>query len=60
VTEKIVILHPYDAGTDSGVTFSSVDVKTLPPQPIHRITTGPFVVGTSVPPVGTFTFRRLS
>ena len=42
------------------MTFSSADVKTLPPQPIHRITTGPFVVGTSVPPVGTFTFRRLS
>jgi hypothetical protein len=60
VTEKIVTLHPYDAGTDSGVTFSSADVKTLPPQPIHRITTGPFVVGASVPPVGTFTFRRIS
>lgn len=60
VAEKVVILHPYDAGTDSGVTFSSPDVKTVPPEPILRITTGPFLVGSSVPPVGTFTFRRIS
>ena len=32
----------------------------MPPEPIHRITTGPFLVGSSVPPVGTFTFRRIS
>jgi Spondin_N len=60
VAEKVVSLHAYDAGTDSGVTFSSADMKTSPPQPIHRITTGPLVVGGSVPPLGTFTFRRIS
>lgn len=60
VTEKVVTLHAYDAGTDSGVTFSSADAQTSPPQPIHRITTGPLVVGGSVPPLGTFTFRRIS
>ena len=60
VAEKVVSLHAYDAGTDSGVSFSSADVKTSPPQPIHRITTGPLVVGGSVPPLGTFTFRRIS
>jgi spondin N len=60
VAEKVVTLHAYDAGTDSGVTFSSADVQTRPPQPIHRITTGPLVVGGSVPPLGTFTFRRIS
>jgi hypothetical protein len=59
VGEKVVSLHAYDAGTDSGVTFSSADVKTSPPQPIHWITAGPLVVGGSVPPLGTFTFRRL-
>jgi hypothetical protein len=58
--EKAIILLPYDAGTDGGVTFSSADVKTLPPQPIRRITTGPLVVGASVPHLGTFTFRRIS
>ena len=60
VGEKVVSLHAFDAGTDSGATFSSADVKTSPPQPIHRITTGPLVVGGSVPPLGMFTFRRIS
>ena len=59
VGEKVVTLHAYDAGTDSGVTFSSADIKTSPPQPIHGITTGPLVVGGSVPPLGMFTFRRI-
>jgi hypothetical protein len=59
VGEKVVSLHAYDAGTDSGVTFSSADVKTSPPQPIHGITTGPLVARGSVP-LGTFTFRRIS
>jgi spondin N len=58
--EKVVVLQPWDAGTDSGVTFSSADVRTSPPEPVHLIGTGPLLVGTSVPPVGTFTFRRLS
>jgi Spondin_N len=57
--EKVIVLQPWDAGTDSGETFSSADVKTVPPEPIHLIGTGPLVVGASVPPVGTFTFRRV-
>lgn len=60
VREKVVVLQPYDAGTDSGETFSSADLRTVPPEPIHPISTGPLVVGASVPPVGTFTFRRIS
>ena len=58
--EKVVVLQPWDAGTDSGLTFSSADVRTSPPEPIHLIGTGPLLVGASVPPVGTFTFRRLN
>jgi hypothetical protein len=59
VSEKVVVLQPWDAGTDSGVTFSSADAVTRPPQGIHLIDMGPLLVGASVPPVGTFTFRRL-
>lgn len=60
VTEKVVVLQPWDAGTDSGHTFSAADVRTSPFEPVHLISSGPLVVGASVPPVGTFTFRRLS
>jgi hypothetical protein len=60
VAEKVVQLHPYDAGTDSGVTFGSADVVTQPQEPIHRITTGPLAEAATVPHLGTFTFRRLS
>ena len=60
VAEKTVVLQPWDAGTDSGQTFSSADMRTSPFQPIQLIRSGPLVVGASVPPVGTFTFRRLS
>src|SRR5262245_11546167 len=60
VAEKVIVLQPWDAGTDSGHTFSAADLKTAPPEPIHLIGTGPLLVGASVPPVGTFTFRRLN
>jgi hypothetical protein len=60
VPEKVVVLQPWDAGTDSGATFSSADLRTSPAEPIHLIGTGPLLVGASVPPVGTFTFRRLN
>lgn len=60
VAEKVIVLQPWDAGTDSGHTFSAADLQTVPAEPIHLINTGPLVVGASVPPVGTFTFRRLS
>jgi hypothetical protein len=60
VSEKVVVLQPWDAGTDSGATFSSADLRTAPAEPIHLIGTGPLLVGASVPPVGTFTFRRLN
>jgi hypothetical protein len=59
VEEKVVFLHPYDAGTDSGATFSSVDLVTQPREPIHRIDMGPLVEAAAVPHLGTFTFRRI-
>jgi hypothetical protein len=60
VAQKVVSLQPWDAGTDSGVTFTSADVRTTPQERIHVVDRWPFVVGTSVPPLGTFTFRRLN
>jgi spondin N len=59
VEEKRVLLHPYDAGTDSGVTFTSADVATQPRDAIRRIDMGPLVEAAAVPHLGTFTFRRI-
>jgi hypothetical protein len=59
IEELVVELHPYDAGTDSGDTYEARDRDTAPPAPISRIEEPPLQVGGSVPPVGTFTFRRL-
>jgi hypothetical protein len=58
--EMVIVLAAWDAGTDSGVSYGSRDVVTRPPAPIQEIATGPLVVGASVPPVGTFRFRRIS
>jgi hypothetical protein len=59
VPERVVPLRPWDAGTDSGVTFESRDRPSVPREPITPITEGPLLVGSEVPPLGTFTFRRL-
>ena len=56
--ENVTIeLFPYDAGTDSGVTYESTDVDTQPREPIQRITSNPFPNGV---PLGQFRFERLS
>lgn len=49
----LVDLWPYDAGTDSGVTFDSANADTNPQDPIAQITGYPF---TGTPRIGTFTF----
>lgn len=59
VPERAVELFPYDAGTDSGRTYRSADVVTSPVEPIQRLTGAPVVVGTAVPAMGRFVFRRL-
>lgn len=51
--EVVVDLIVYDAGTDSGVNYTSPDSPTVPPVPISQLTTGAFA-GNQV--VGTFTF----
>lgn len=51
--EVVVDLVPWDAGTDSGPTFITPDVDTVPAEPITEITGFPF---TGTGPLGTLTF----
>jgi hypothetical protein len=51
--EIVVDLFAYDAGTDSGPSYTSPDQATQPPEPIALITGYPFTEGVSL---GTFTF----
>ena len=55
--EVIVELWPYDAGTDSGSTFTSPNDDTMPRETIRQITEAPFA---GAPVLGTFTFRLIS
>ena len=57
--ERTLELFPYDAGTDSGVTFNSPNARTAPPEPIRRITEPPLGDGRTASPLGTFTFTRV-
>jgi len=54
----VVDLYPWDAGTDDGVTYLSLDSPAVPAHAIAMITGYPFIVNTSVPRLGTFTFIR--
>ncbi|MBN1979841.1 MAG: spondin domain-containing protein [Anaerolineae bacterium] len=60
VDEKVIDLFPYDAGTDSGVSYTSPDLPSPRLEGIFMIEGGPLLVGGSVPPLGTFTFTRLA
>jgi hypothetical protein len=59
VEQEVVALYPYDAGTDSGATYTSRNAPMASPELIYRIETEPLVVEGTVPPLGTFTFTRL-
>jgi hypothetical protein len=54
-----VTLFPYDAGTDSGLTFRAPDEVTIPRGVITRLTVPPISQDGTVVPFGTFTFTRL-
>lgn len=57
--EKEVELYVYDAGTDSGETYTAKDLPTNPPERIRKIDGYAFTINGSVLPIGTFTFKRL-
>ncbi len=59
IIEKTVDLYVYDAGTDSGRTYTAPDQPTEPREPIMKITDYAFLVDGKVPPVATFSIRRL-
>ena len=62
VPSKTVPLNLYDAGTDSGLTYTSSNTDTQPKQVISLLSSNPidssFVDGG--PDLGTFTFERIS
>jgi len=57
--ETIVTLHPWDAGTDSGPTYTAPDQPSQPRQAIRLLEGYPVASGGVVPPFGTFRFRRV-
>jgi hypothetical protein len=59
IEEQVVALYPYDAGTDSGGSYTSPNEPTEEPEAIHRIETDPLLVEGRVPPLGVFRFTRL-
>ncbi len=59
VDEKVVALYAYDAGTDSGYTYTSHDKPTVPQEPIFKIEGYPFLYNDELVPLGTFTFTKI-
>jgi hypothetical protein len=59
VTNKVVTLYGLDAGTDSGVTYTSPDLVTMPRDVVTRFTGFPALVNGTIVPFGTFAFTRL-
>lgn len=59
VDELVVPLYAYDAGTDSGASYTSTNSDTDPKEQISRLEELPFLVDGEVVPLGTFTFSRL-
>jgi hypothetical protein len=53
-------LFAYDAGTDGGSTFTSLNQPLSPRVAIFHIENGPLIQGSNGAPLGRFTFRRLS
>ncbi len=56
---RTVTVAVYDAGSDSGSTFTSPNQSTSPPQGISMITDGPLAVNDVISSMGTLTFERI-
>ena len=55
IEDRVVPAAAWDAGTDSGVSFVSPDLETIPRQPISRILAPPL----GSVPLGTFRITRI-
>ena len=58
-TNKVVTLYGRDAGTDSGVTYTSPDQTTVPRGVVTQFTGFPALQDGVIMPYGNFTFTRL-
>ena len=58
IAEQTLALEAWDAGTDSGATFTSPDADTMPRGQISRIKTPQFALDGKPVPLGTVTFQR--
>ena len=58
VTNKTVTVYGMDAGTDSGVSYSSPDQVTVPRGVVTEFTDFHALVNGAIVPFGTFTFTR--
>jgi hypothetical protein len=58
VDSLVVDLRGWDAGTDTGATYTAPDAPATPHVPISRLESAPFMVNGQVPPLGTYTFLR--
>ena len=59
VSNKVAVLYGYDAGTDSGASYTSPDLITVPRGVITRFAGFPAIQNGVIVPFGTFTFTRL-
>jgi len=58
VDNATVTLYAYDAGTDSGTSYTSANADTNPAEVITQIIDGPFLVNTVIVPVGELVITR--
>jgi hypothetical protein len=59
IEELVLDLFAYDAGTDSGESYASLNQPTLDNETVHRIDEGPLLVDGQARPLGVFRFVRL-
>ena len=59
IDELVITLYAYDAGTDSGVNYTSPDEATEPPVPVYQIEGYPFFYEEEIAPLGVFTFTKI-
>ncbi len=57
--EIVVVVEPFDAGTDSGASYASANTDTNPAEAITQIVGFPFLNGAEQAPLGTFTITRI-
>jgi len=60
VEEMVIELLSWDAGTDSGTTYTAPNLDTNPRVPISLLNDTPFVFNDELRPLGTFTFTLQS